>query len=1362
MISSRARLARIVVVAGLAFAFFAIAKASVAHAQLRVIPVPWVATDPTIPHQAYNGHATTFKAIARGGNGTYQVEWDFEGDGTYDFTASRTNRYDLSTTFPYPAQTTTTTFQARIRVTSGAEVVTGVYPVRVFADVPTDPNLATDRQLQVMRGVAVDDALWFLHNQLTRTGNEEDPLTGAQAYGYINPADTTIRNAATSGFLWSLSLNGHYAAFPSAYIGELPDAAENLQRWTQDPYAEDAARCVNGLLLQTTLVPGIPSADESNLTGFYPEVQQEPIYGTDDNFGLYIGYNPNEALTSLQVYPMGHAVSAFSVARLGGYVAQVGDANRVLGRRFEHVLQQLVDGLVWAQNEGGVVGGWFYYPNRTEDDLSTSLWGMTGAWHADEFARSQGVIVPNLLKSRLVDYVRANSNTCAAGQTGGSYTTTDARCDFTTSAGHVLALGWVGSNTYSASDTRVAFPSYSAVTRGQLRAQYDTTLAFISGNFNGSSAGQNAWNMGFVTGGNFGRLDGQGNHYGMLHWQDAARAVEPEVVNFGAGNNWARAFSRYLLNNQAANGGWNWTFTGALNQHSDNSGNIWLRAVWAILVLSPDAIPPLAIGSSNVVAAPEGTPINFDGSASDPGTGNPTYVWDFANGDSAPGQNTTYAFPDNGSFDVTLTSTSIGGTSVDTITVAISNVAPTASVGADKTANEGDVVPFAATWTDPGTDDTHTIAWDFGDTTNGTGATTTHAYADNGTFTVTGTVTDDDGGADPDDQQVTVNNVAPTITTTPGTTATEGQLYTYDADFTDPGTADLHTCTAPVMPNGMVLDDTTCTVTWTPNFAQSIGAAPPVRLCITDDDGGQTCQNWTITLSFVDTDNDGLPDSWETTYWPDLSHGAGEDTDGDGQTNDEEFQNGTDPTMPDGPTAPTPNSPTCGSRIASLQTTLIVNNATDPQAGTALIYTFELYGDVGLGQSIASANNVPQGSGATTSWPVPVNLIENHRYYWRALARDQYTASPYSAVCNFFVNTINEQPGVPRINTPSFGGQVNQLRPNLVIDNATDIDEDVLTYTYEVYSDPALSQQIATQAGVASGAGATTTWQVTVNLVEDRTYYWRARANDGQLFGDWSATGQFFVTTVNAPPEPPALVSPQNGTIVAELRPMLVILNSDDSDLDQLVYDWQLASDETFATIVAMGADQPPQGVINTQFALTSDLVENGRYCWRARSDDGQATSAYNMACFRVSAVNDPPTVPTLNNPSPNNRVITTAPVFSWAPSTDPEGETITYEVEVTGEGDTFTVTGVSGTVTSISGELENGGMYAWRARAIDRSGGMSEFSMSNDFTVDAPIDDPEVVVNGGGCSTSSVPGAGGFAVTGLALVGLLRRRRRR
>ena len=165
---------------------------------LRVVPVPWVATDVTIPHEAYNGHATIFKAIARGGNGTYQYRWDFDGNGVYDQALQSTNnRYNLSASYTYPNQATTTTFQAKLEVTSNGQTVVGTYPVRVFADVPSNPVNATDRQLQVMSSVATDNALWYLHTRMNRTGNEEDALTGAQITGNIGEQTT----ASAAGYL---------------------------------------------------------------------------------------------------------------------------------------------------------------------------------------------------------------------------------------------------------------------------------------------------------------------------------------------------------------------------------------------------------------------------------------------------------------------------------------------------------------------------------------------------------------------------------------------------------------------------------------------------------------------------------------------------------------------------------------------------------------------------------------------------------------------------------------------------------------------------------------------------------------------------------------------------------------------------------------------------------------------------------------------------------------------------------------------------------------------------------------------------------------------------------------------------------
>jgi len=51
-----------------------------------------------------------------------------------------------------------------------------------------------------------------------------------------------------------------------------------------------------------------------------------------------------------------------------------------------------------------------------------------------------------------------------------------------------------------------------------------------------------------------------------------------------------------------------------------------------------------------------------------------------------------------------------------------------------------------------------------------------------------------------------------------------------------------------------------------------------------------------VVLFIDDTDQDGLPDTWEQTYFGNLSKTPSGDEDGDGQTNGSEFLTGTDPT----------------------------------------------------------------------------------------------------------------------------------------------------------------------------------------------------------------------------------------------------------------------------------------------------------------------------------------------------------------------------------------------------------------------------------------------------------------------------------
>lgn len=146
-------------------------------------------------------------------------------------------------------------------------------------------------------------------------------------------------------------------------------------------------------------------------------------------------------------------------------------------------------------------------------------------------------------------------------------------------------------------------------------------------------------------------------------------------------------------------------------------------------VTAPDIATPVTFNATTTITSlsadangpytgNEGSPITFTGDASG-GTEPYTYFWDFDNDeeyDDGTGETAEWTFTDDGTFQIGLKVTDdLGSESTDTASVTVSNVDPTVDAGTDQTVNEGEIVSFNGSFTDPGSDDTHTIDWDFGD-----------------------------------------------------------------------------------------------------------------------------------------------------------------------------------------------------------------------------------------------------------------------------------------------------------------------------------------------------------------------------------------------------------------------------------------------------------------------------------------------------------------------------------------------------------------------------------------------------------------------------------------------------------------------
>ncbi|WLQ16799.1 putative Ig domain-containing protein [Hahella aquimaris] len=324
-------------------------------------------------------------------------------------------------------------------------------------------------------------------------------------------------------------------------------------------------------------------------------------------------------------------------------------------------------------------------------------------------------------------------------------------------------------------------------------------------------------------------------------------------------------------------------------------------------------------------------------------------------------------------------------------------------------------------------------------------------------------------------------------------------------------------------------------------------------------------------------------------------------------------------------------------------------------------------------------------------------------------------------------------PQPPELDTPAYDAEVATAAPVLKVKNGAHQDG-AYSYRFEVYRDKALKQKVATMAGVAEG-GATTEAVIAddklepgVTLSDNAEYYWRARLEGAEANSDW-VNGRFFLNSANDAPGEFAIAFPGSESVVASVRPTLVVNNSVDVDRDALSYSFYVyaESDASFSSPVAQVTGLNPGIGGKTSWQVSELLEENGVYLWIAKvTDEHGAVATSEAASFIVSTLNEAPAAPRIA--APENGAVTADVVLDLQVhnAVDPERNDLSYFFELdTVETFDSAEKKASGAVTEtqqttswrVEGLVEDK-VYYWRVKAYD---GLS-FSpwISASFTVDA------------------------------------------
>jgi len=232
---------------------------------------------------------------------------------------------------------------------------------------------------------------------------------------------------------------------------------------------------------------------------------------------------------------------------------------------------------------------------------------------------------------------------------------------------------------------------------------------------------------------------------------------------------------------------------------------------------------------------------------------------------------------------------------------------------------------------------------------------------------------------------------------------------------------------------------------------------------------------------------------------------------------------------------------------------------------------------------------------------------------------------------------VNRPPSIPVIEGPKDGRTARTPKPIFTVSSVDDPDHDALTLEIELFADELLTSRVSAGTLAVSAADHVVSWQHPIDdLTRGAHVFWRVRARDAALESAWSEVATFRVPSdaiipgatipwtaailpgvgVNRAPQAPVITEPTDLAEVDTVRPRVSYDPPMDDEMDPLVYEIQIATDDVFA------ATEMTSGIVEgTAWVVTRDLAPGGTFYARARAADERVFGDWSApVAFTISA----------------------------------------------------------------------------------------------------------------------------------------------